>query len=175
LATPEIICGWSIGCAPPLGGPRPPSFFQTFPKKCGSNAKLFQRIRWWFCGISRGCNRSKPKNRFQTLVLQTRRQESALRAQTESGLVGGHRNKVCTAFDFPEEILTLSIRTEGASEEIGSYQHTRSGNSRRIRRNSEIDSGSARGRQLRTPNRSGDNSVLVLYSYLKLLERLCER
>ena len=38
-----------------------PSFFRTFPKKCGSNAKLFQEMFWRFCGISTGCNRSKPQ------------------------------------------------------------------------------------------------------------------
>lgn len=38
-----------------------PSFLQTFPNFCGSNAKLFQELFWRFCEFSRGYNRSKPK------------------------------------------------------------------------------------------------------------------
>ena len=54
----------------------PPSFLPAFPKKCGSNAKLFQGMSWRFCGISWGYDRSKSKVSFSKFL-------SAVRELTE--------------------------------------------------------------------------------------------
>ena len=47
--------------APLLRAPPAPSFFASFSKSALFSSKLFQRFLWRFCGISRGYNRSKPK------------------------------------------------------------------------------------------------------------------
>ena len=51
--TAENVAGWR--------GPPSLSGFQcqTFPRKCGSSAKLFQGMSWAFCGISRAYNSRK--------------------------------------------------------------------------------------------------------------------
>src|SRR5271156_5760498 len=44
---------------------------QAFPNFCGSNAKLFQRFLWWFCGIPTGYAAPNQKSGFlQTFIRQ---------------------------------------------------------------------------------------------------------
>ena len=70
------------------------SFFQTFPKICGSNAKLFQGFLWRFCVISETYNRSKSHLMVSKLLASIARTKSQPRGQIRSGSLKGHANTV---------------------------------------------------------------------------------
>ena len=87
-------------CAEPRSRASSPSFLQGLPKKCGSDAKLFQGISWRFCGISTGYNRSKPKvflskyfgSRVETLTSAGRQGRSPARKHTSTTCVSQREN-----------------------------------------------------------------------------------
>jgi hypothetical protein len=77
--------------------PLAPSFFQTFPKKCGSNAKLFQGMCWRFCGISMAYNRSKSKMMVSKLFRFRGEFEEAAEAV---GSLRGHEHTLARVLFF---------------------------------------------------------------------------
>jgi hypothetical protein len=94
--------------------PLAPSFFQTFPKICGSNAKFFQGFLWRFCVISETYNRSKSRLMVSKFSVSIASSKSQPRDQIRPGSLKGHANTVAQIVLFRKEIVAVSAQAEHA-------------------------------------------------------------
>jgi hypothetical protein len=65
---------------------KPPSFFASFSKTRLFFSKLFQRFLWWFCGISTGYNRCKPKTSFSKYLAAKAASPAARGCRARAGI-----------------------------------------------------------------------------------------